>query len=69
MAAKNTKKTDLSSLDDAALASRIVAEKADLQRSTFSHAIAAIENPMSLRVQRRGIAQLLTEQTARKNKA
>lgn len=69
MAAKKTKKLDLSSLDDSALASRIAAEKADLKRSTFSHAIAAIENPMSLRTQRRNIAKLLTEQTARKNKA
>lgn len=65
MGAKTTKK-DLQGLDDAALATRIKAEKEQLQKATFAHAVTAIENPLSLRIQRRNIARLLTEKNARK---
>jgi len=69
MASNKSKKTDLSTLDDAALASRTAAEVETMQRAVFSHSIAAIENPMSIRTQRRNVARLLTEKSARKNKA
>lgn len=65
MAAKTTTK-ELQGLDEAALADRIKAEKEQLLRATFTHAVTAIENPLSLRTQRRNVARLLTEQSARK---
>ena len=65
MAAKTTKK-DLQSLDNAALDTRIKAEKEQLQKATFAHSVTAIENPLALRTQRRNIARLLTEKKSRK---
>ncbi len=67
--ATKTKVNDWKGLDDAALATRVSAEREQLQKATFAHAVTAIENPLSLRTKRRNVARLLTEQSARKNKA
>ena len=65
MGAKTTTK-DLQGLDNAGLATRLKAEREQLQKATFAHAVTAIENPLSLRTQRRNIARLLTAKNTHK---
>ena len=66
MAKKNTKKTDdYRSMDNEALASMITSEELRLKRTQFSHAVNPIENPLSIKEQRRQIARLKTEQRKR----
>ncbi len=66
MATKTNKKADdYRSMDNEALTSLIVAEEVRLKRTKFSHAVNPIENPLSIKEQRRQIARLKTEQRKR----
>jgi large subunit ribosomal protein L29 len=47
------------------LKQRIVAEKENLHKLKFAHAISPIENPMKISQTRKRIAQLSTELTAK----
>jgi large subunit ribosomal protein L29 len=53
------------SWDDQALANNIADEELRLKKLQFSHAVNPIENPLSIRMLRRRLAQLKTEQTKR----
>ena len=59
------KNADIRNLADAELKTAIADNQNALVRLKFSHAISAIENPSSIRVLRRLIARLKTEQRAR----
>jgi large subunit ribosomal protein L29 len=65
--AKNKKAqvVDYRTLDNQALADKIGEETAHLKKLRFSHAVNPIENPLSIRKIRRGIAQLKTEERKR----
>jgi large subunit ribosomal protein L29 len=65
--AKTTKaKTDdYRSLDDEALNEKISDDEMRLKKTRFSHAVNPIENPLSIKIQRRAIARLKTEQRKR----
>ncbi|MHB1922025.1 MAG: 50S ribosomal protein L29 [Chitinophagaceae bacterium] len=54
-------KTDLKSLSEVDLKTRISEEELHLKRMGFSHAITPIENPMVIRGLRREIARMKTE--------
>lgn len=63
MAAKNkNKKNDLSSMSLEDIMNSIDETDLRLKRMVFSHAITPIENPMSIRILRREIARLKTQQ-------
>ena len=63
----NTKKAkdDYRSLDNEALNDKISDEQLRLKKTRFSHAVNPIENPLSIKTQRRQIARLKTEQRKR----
>ena len=64
MAAKNkNKKQDLGALSAEDVLKQIEETDLRLKKMTFSHAITPIENPMSIRILRREIARLKTQQT------
>jgi len=65
--AKTTKAKveDYRSLDDEALDNKIQDEELRLKKTRFSHAVNPIENPLSIKTQRRAIARLKTEQRKR----
>jgi large subunit ribosomal protein L29 len=63
--AKKAKVDDYRSLDNEALNQKISDEEVRLKRTKFSHAVNPIENPLSIKTQRRAIAQLKTEQRKR----
>jgi large subunit ribosomal protein L29 len=64
MAAKNkNKKQDLSAMSAEEVSKQIEETDLRLKKMTFSHAITPIENPMSIRLLRREIARLKTQQT------
>ena len=65
--AKKTKAKveDYRSLNDEALSQKISDEQMRLKRTKFSHAVNPIENPLSIKMQRREIARLKTEQRKR----
>ncbi len=63
--AKKAKVEDYRSLDNEALANKIQDEEVRLKKLHFSHAVNPIENPLSIRMMRRGIAQMKTEQRKR----
>ncbi len=65
--AKKTKAKvdDYRSLSDEALGQKISDEQMRLKRTKFSHAVNPIENPLSIKTQRREIARLKTEQRKR----
>lgn len=52
---------DLKSLSEQDLKTRIADYSQQLKRLRFSHAVTPVENPMTLRAQRRDIARLKTE--------
>ena len=58
---------EIKALSIESLTTLIQDEKKALQRKKFTHAIAPVENPMSIRLNRRLIAKLQTELTARLN--
>ena len=53
------------SLDNEALNEKISDEEMRLKKTKFSHAVNPIENPQSIKIQRRAIARLKTEQRKR----
>jgi large subunit ribosomal protein L29 len=53
------------SLDDAALNDKIQDDELRLKKTRFSHAVNPIENPLAIKMQRRAIARLKTEQRKR----
>jgi large subunit ribosomal protein L29 len=64
----NAKKADLHSyrsLDNEALNEKVGDEEMRLKKTKFSHAVNPIENPQTIKVQRREIARLKTEQRKR----
>lgn len=62
---KKAKADEYRSLDDQALNEKIGEEEMRLKRTKFSHAVTPIENPLSIKTQRREIARLKTEQRKR----
>ena len=65
--AKTTKEKveDYRSLDDEGLDNKIQDEEMRLKKTRFSHAVNPIENPLSIKTQRRSIARMKTEQRKR----
>ena len=63
--AKKAKVDDYRSLDNEALNEKISDEQMRLKKTKFSHAVNPIENPLSIKTQRRAIARLKTEQRKR----
>jgi large subunit ribosomal protein L29 len=60
------KNKEIVSLSDQELIEKIKDEKASLNKVTLNHAVSPVENPASIRVNRRNIARLLTEVNKRK---
>ena len=63
--AKTAKVDDYRSLSNEALGERIIDEEVRLKKTKFSHAVNPVENPLSIKMQRRAIARLKTEQRKR----
>ena len=63
--AKKANTDDYRSLDNEALNEKISDEQMRLKKTRFSHAVNPIENPLSIKIQRRNIARLKTEQRKR----
>ena len=59
---------EINQMSDKDLAERINVEREALSKLRFNHTIAGLETPTILKIQKRDVARLLTEQTAR-NKA
>jgi len=60
---KKSSKLDLRTLNVQDIQNNIEDAELRLKRMKFSHAITPIDNPMGIRILRREIAQLRTEQT------
>ena len=56
---------EIRALTDEELQEQLQAEKENLQRLRFAHAISPIENPMKIKESRRFVARLKTEIRAR----
>jgi large subunit ribosomal protein L29 len=54
------KNKDISALSNQELIEKIKEEKAGLNKMTLSHAISPVENPATIRVNRRNVARMLT---------
>jgi len=54
------KKDNISALSDQELIEKIKEEKAGLNKMTLNHAISPVENPSTIRVNRRNVARMLT---------
>ena len=65
MAKTKQAKDDYRSLNDEALNEKISDDEMRLKKTRFSHAVNPIENPLSIKIQRRAIARLKTEQRKR----
>jgi large subunit ribosomal protein L29 len=63
------KREDIKELSNDELRMRLEEEKALYTKMKMNHAISPIENPMKIRVTRRGIAMLHTELTKRMKEA
>jgi large subunit ribosomal protein L29 len=61
------KNKEIVALSDQELIEKIKEEKSGLNKSRLNHAVSPIENPISIRVNRRNIARLVTEVNKRKN--
>jgi large subunit ribosomal protein L29 len=59
------KKEDIKELTTDELRLRLVEEKTQYARLKMNHAISPIENPLKIRITRRGIAMIQTELTKR----
>ena len=59
---------EINQMSDKDLVERIDVEREALSKLRFNHTIAGLETPTMLKIQKRDVARLLTEQTAR-NKA
>lgn len=62
------KKEEINALDAKGIQESITAEKENLRRLKFAHAISPIENPRRITHSRKLIARLNTEQKARELK-
>lgn len=60
------KNKDIVGLSDQELIEKIKEEKAGLNKMKLNHAISPVENPAKIRVNRRNIARLKTEENKRK---
>jgi large subunit ribosomal protein L29 len=60
-----TTKTNLKELSTADLSEKIKEERLGYKKAKFSHAVSALDNPLTLRAKRREVARLLTELTRR----
>jgi large subunit ribosomal protein L29 len=54
------KNKDISALSTQELTEKIKEEKAGLNKMTLNHAISPVENPATIRVNRRNVARMLT---------
>jgi large subunit ribosomal protein L29 len=54
------KNKDIAALSDQELIEKIKEEKAGLNKMTLNHAISPVENPSTIRVNRRNVARMLT---------
>lgn len=61
------KQQEIKTLSVSQLHEQISAEKTQLQKLTFAHAVSPIENPMRIRESRKLIARLYTELTQKQN--
>jgi large subunit ribosomal protein L29 len=62
---QKAKADDYRSLDNEGLNGKIMDDELRLKKTRFSHAVNPIENPLSIKTQRRAIARLKTEQRKR----
>lgn len=53
--------SDIKNLKDNELVEKVAAEKENLQRLNFAHAISPLESPMQLKIVKKTIARLNTE--------
>jgi len=60
------KKEDIKDLSTDELRMRLEEEKSLYAKMKMNHAISPIENPMKIRITRRGVAMIQTELTKRK---
>ncbi len=63
------KNKDIISLTEQELLERVKEAKATLNKQTLNHTISPVENPSSIRNNRRTVARMLTELSKRKNSA
>ena len=61
------KNSEIKALSTEELVDKLSAEKETLRKLKFAHAVSPIENPMQIRAQKKLIARLSTELTAKKN--
>jgi large subunit ribosomal protein L29 len=57
---------EIKKLSDSELKEKLASEKSFLTKLNLQHSVSPIENPMRLRVQKKLVARLLTETSARK---
>jgi large subunit ribosomal protein L29 len=62
------KNKEIAGLTDQELISKLTEEKAGLNKMKINHAVSPIENPLSIRLKRKEIARMKTEETKRTNK-
>jgi len=55
------KNTEIKEFSNTELQDKLVALQAELVKMRMNHAVSPLENPLSLRAQRKNIARLLTE--------
>lgn len=63
------KNNEIKELSSTELQDKLVALQAELVKMRMNHAVSPLENPLSLRSQRKDIARLLTEQRKRELQA
>lgn len=63
------KNNEIKELSNTELQDKLVALQAELVKMRMNHAVSPLENPLSLRSQRKDIARLLTEQRKRELQA
>ncbi|MBL7900377.1 MAG: 50S ribosomal protein L29 [Bacteroidia bacterium] len=63
------KNKDIISLTEQELIERVKEAQAALNKQTLNHTISPVENPSSIRNNRRTVARMLTELSKRKNSA
>ena len=62
------KNTEIKGLTQAELIEKIGSEKENLRKLKFAHQISSVENPMRIKENRKLIARLTTELTAKESK-
>ncbi len=58
---------EIRQMSDKDLSERLVVEREALSKLRFNHSVAGLETPNILKIKKRDIARLLTEQNLRKN--